>query len=311
MPDKLEDEVKLYKSLLESTKVVPWKLDWASKNFEYMGPQIESLLSGTHQNWVTSEGWSARLHARDKTRVLNFYSEESLASVSDDEIDYRLMKADRGYIWVREFVHVIREDNGEISSLIGFLFDISETKKIEQDVLRLQKKLQEFSFKDGLTGVANRRMFDSVMQEEWVNAQRNQQPVSLVMFDIDYFKQYNDFYGHVQGDETLKTIAKAVNGACTRHRDFFARYGGEEFVFILPETDAASAQKMAERCRNIVFKEQIPHAKSDVSQILTISMGVNTTTPVHGDELLDFIEVVDKLMYEAKQNGRNQIVSAS
>lgn len=178
-------------------------------------------------------------------------------------------------------------------------------------MVTLQKKLEEFSFKDGLTGIANRRMFDSVMEVEWLNARRNNQPLSIIMLDIDYFKQYNDHYGHIQGDDCLKRVAQVLNAAATRSRDFCARFGGEEFVIVLPETDEKSAKKVAERCYKMIFKEQISHPKSQVSQILTFSMGVATIIPTAADnEPLAFINAVDRLLYQAKQNGRNCIVNS-
>ncbi len=307
IPKNIDAEISLYKSILESTKAVPWKVDWVTKGLLYLGPQIEDLLGWPHDSWATVEDWTSKIHARDKKRVLDFYSAESLAMAQDHQIDYRLHKMDSDYVWVHEVVHVVREAGGQIASLMGFMFDISEAKKTEQDVLKLQKQLQEFSFKDGLTGVSNRRMFDTVMEDEWLQAQRNHQPLSLIMLDIDQFKQYNDCYGHVQGDDTLKRIAAVLNNACTRSRDFFARYGGEEFALILPETDSKSAIKMAERCRNLIFKEQVAHAQSTVSQILTISIGVDTIIPHHEDDSLNFIEQVDKLLYQAKEDGRNRI----
>jgi diguanylate cyclase (GGDEF)-like protein len=131
------------------------------------------------------------------------------------------------------------------------------------------------------------------------------------MIDIDYFKQYNDHYGHLQGDECLKRVASALGSAATRARDAFARFGGEEFVLVLPETDETSAYKIAERCRSLIFKEQIPHEKSQTGQLLTISMGVGTITPMHKDEAMAFIEAVDQRLYQAKQKGRNCIVSST
>ncbi len=310
IPENIDAEIALYKSLLESTKAIPWRIDWATKKFDYLGPQIESLFGWSGNSLTTVEDWTSRLHARDKKRVLDFYRADALASAADHEIDYRLLKVDSTYVWVHEVVHVVKDASGQIAILIGFMFDISEIKRTEHDVLKLQKQLHEFSFKDGLTGVSNRRMFDTVLEEEWLYAQRNHQPLSLIMLDIDYFKQYNDCYGHVQGDDTLKRIAVVLNGACTRARDFFARYGGEEFALILPETDHAAAIKMAERCRNLIFKEQILHEQSEVSQILTISIGVDTIMPRHDDKPLTFIEAVDRLMYQAKVGGRNRIVHA-
>jgi diguanylate cyclase (GGDEF)-like protein/PAS domain S-box-containing protein len=313
MPDTFKAptaDSAIYKTLLESTKAIPWKIDWKSMTFAYIGPQIESLLGWTPESWVGAQDWADRMHPEDREWVVNFCVSQSQAGI-DHEADYRALTKSGDYVWIRDVVHVVRDANGEVESLIGFMFDISERKKTEEKLLLLQKELEELSFKDGLTGVANRRMFDSIFEIEWTNARRNNQPLSVIMLDIDYFKQYNDHYGHIQGDDCLKRVAKALSSAATRSRDFFARYGGEEFVLVLPETDMDSAKKVAERCRNLIFKEQIPHDKSEVSQILTISLGVATMIPTHKDEAIDFITSVDRLLYQAKQEGRNCIVKGA
>ncbi|HSH53545.1 MAG TPA: sensor domain-containing diguanylate cyclase [Methylotenera sp.] len=308
--DRMEPDSTVYKTLLESTKAIPWKIDWASAKFAYVGPQIESLLGWTPSSWASVEDWASRMHPEDREWVVNFCIAQSQAG-TDHEADYRALHKDGSYVWIRDVVHVARNEDGSVDSLIGFMFDISERKKTEEKLVTLQKELEILSFKDGLTGVSNRRMFDSVMELEWANARRNNQPLSLIMIDIDYFKQYNDCYGHIQGDDCLKRVGKILSSAATRSRDFFARYGGEEFVLVLPETDAESANKVAERCRQLIFKEQIAHEKSPVSQLLTVSLGVGTITPSHKDEAIGFIEVVDKLLYQAKQNGRNRIANSN
>jgi diguanylate cyclase (GGDEF)-like protein len=226
---------------------------------------------------------------------------------TDHEADYRALTKDGDYVWIRDVVHVVRNAVGEVEALVGFMFDISERKKTEEELLRLQKELEELSFKDGLTGVANRRMFDSIMEIEWENARRNHQPLSLLMLDIDYFKQYNDHYGHIKGDDCLRQVAQVLSLAATRSRDFIARFGGEEFVMILPETDENSAKKVAERCRSLISEAGIPHEQSEISPLLTMSLGVGTIIPASGDEPKTFIEVVDRLLYKAKQNGRDRI----
>jgi diguanylate cyclase (GGDEF)-like protein/PAS domain S-box-containing protein len=306
---KMEPDSTVYKTLLESTNAIPWKIDWSSLKFAYIGPQIESLLGWEPSSWVSVEDWAARMHPEDREWVFNFCVAQSQAGV-DHEADYRALNKDGSYVWIRDVVHVVRNEDGTVNSLIGFMFDISERKKTEEKLATLQKELEILSFKDGLTGVANRRMFDSVMELEWANARRNNQPLSLIMIDIDYFKQYNDHYGHIQGDDCLKRVGKVLSSAATRSRDFLARYGGEEFILVLPETDAESANKVAERCRNLIFKEQIAHENSPVSQILTVSLGVGTITPSHKDESIGFIEAVDRLLYQAKQKGRNRIASS-
>lgn len=308
MSHPLEPDPSVYKTLLESTKAIPWKIDWNSMRFAYIGPQIGPLLGWEPSSWVSVQDWADRIHPEDRERVVNFCVSQSKAGV-DHEADYRALTPNGDYVWIRDVVHVKRTAEGEVECLVGFMFDISERKKTEQKLIDLQKELEQLSFKDGLTGVANRRMFDSVMELEWHNAKRHRQPLSLIMIDIDYFKQYNDHYGHLQGDDCLKRVSQALDEAATRSRDFIARFGGEEFVLVLPDSDAESAATVAERCRKAIFKLQIPHAKSEVSQLLTISLGVGSVVPGPDDELMDFIETVDKRLYLAKQSGRNAIVA--
>ena len=306
---KIQVDSAVYQTLLESTKAIPWKIDWKTMQFAYIGPQIETLLGWQQASWKNADDWAQRMHPEDREKTVNFCVSQSLAGV-DHEADYRAMTTSGEYVWIRDVVHVVRNVAGEVESLIGFMFDISERKKTETALQDLQTKLEEMSFKDGLTGVANRRMLDSVLEQEWTNARRNNQPLSLVMLDIDCFKQYNDFYGHLQGDDCLIRVAQALNGAATRGRDFFARFGGEEFVLVLPETDADAAHKIAERCRSLIFKQQIPHAASPVSQLLTVSLGVGSIVPAHKDDLKTFFEEVDRRLYRAKQAGRNRIVAS-
>ena len=302
-------ENDVYKTLLESTKAIPWKLDWASMQFTYIGPQIEALLGWEPSSWKSVEDWAARMHEDERQWVVDFCVSQSKSGI-DHEADYRALTKDGNYVWIRDVVHVVRKENGEVESLIGFMFDISERKKTEQELIKLQKELEELSFKDGLTGVANRRMFDSVIETEWLKARQNKQPLSLIIIDIDFFKEYNDFYGHLQGDDCLKQVAETLYNVKARSRDFFGRFGGEEFIMLLPEADENAAWSIAERCRQALFKKQIPHEQSKVSQLLTISLGVSTMIPSHDDEHNELISRADKQLYQAKQKGRNCIQSA-
>lgn len=306
-PNEMETDSTVYKTLLESTKAIPWKIDWKTMRFSYIGPQIEALLGWPPSSWVSVEDWAERMHPDDRERVVSFCVAQSQAG-ADHEADYRALTKDGDYVWIRDVVHVVRKQ-GEVESLIGFMFDISERKKTEDKLLALQRELEELSFKDGLTGVANRRMLDTVLDMEWSNARRNRHPLSLILLDIDYFKQYNDFYGHVQGDDCLVQVARLLSSAATRARDFVARFGGEEFVLVLPETDLESAKKVAERCRTLLSEQRIEHLASDVRETLTVSMGVCTVVPVAGSEPRTFFAAVDRLLYEAKQGGRDRIVA--
>lgn len=297
----------VYKTLLESTRAIPWKIDWTTMEFAYIGPQIEELLGWSPETWRTVNDWAERIHEEDRERVVNYCVAQSKAGV-DHEADYRALTKHGDYVWIRDVVHVVRDASGTVEALIGFMFDISERKRTEEKLLTLQRELEDLSFKDGLTGLLNRRRFDSLVEIEWRAARRTQKPLSIVMIDIDYFKQYNDHYGHVRGDDCLKRIAQALRAGVARPRDFLARYGGEEFVIVLPETDAAGAQRVAARCRTAVANEAILHEKSQASRFVTVSMGVGTVTPARDEQLLSFIESVDRCLYRAKQGGRNRLV---
>ncbi|MDG1581789.1 sensor domain-containing diguanylate cyclase [Pseudomonas sp. GOM6] len=307
MNDPFQADSAVYKTLLESTKAIPWKIDWASMTFAYIGPQIEPLLGWTQQSWISANDWAERIHEEDRERVVNFCIAQSQSGI-DHEADYRALTADGRYVWIRDVVHVLRNAAGETEALVGFMFDISERKKTEEQLLALQKQLEEYSYKDGLTGINNRRMFDSVLDVEWASAQRSRRPLSLILLDIDFFKQFNDHYGHIQGDDCLRRVAEALEAAAVRPRDCVARFGGEEFVLVLPETDAESAKQIAERCRKLVGHLRIPHEQSKVAQLLTLSLGVGTIIPEAHDSPLDFIEAVDRLLYQAKQQGRDRLL---
>jgi diguanylate cyclase (GGDEF)-like protein/PAS domain S-box-containing protein len=296
----------VYKTLLESTKAIPWKIVWGTLRFAYIGPQIEDLLGWPSESWQSVDDWAARMHPEDRETVVNFCVEQSQNGV-DHEADYRALTRDGRYVWIRDVVHVVRDANGNVECLIGFMFDITERKKTEEQLLVLQKQLEQISYTDGLTGVPNRRMFNTVLEKEWASAQRTKTPLSLVLLDIDYFKQYNDRYGHLQGDECLKRVGQILDAAGKRARDLFARFGGEEFVLVMPETDSDAALLVAERLRNLILQDKVLHEDSPVDQILTISLGVSTIVPSPEDCSANFLETVDRHLYRAKHEGRNRV----
>ncbi|MEG1770072.1 MAG: sensor domain-containing diguanylate cyclase [Comamonas sp.] len=303
---EFSNDPTVYQALLESTQAIPWKIDWASMTFAYIGPQIEPLLGWSRDSWRSVEDWALRMHPDDRERVVNFCVTQSQAGV-DHEADYRALTRDNGYVWIRDVVHVVRDDQGEVQALIGFMFDISERKKTEERLLALQGELEALSFKDGLTNIANRRRFNASLELEWANARRDQQPLSLLMIDIDFFKQYNDLYGHLRGDQCLMDIAQTLSLALDGPRDLAARFGGEEFVILLPGADADMAWNVAQRCQRLIQKQAITHALSPHDRRLTVSIGVGTITPDEQANPSGFADSIDQQLYAAKNNGRNRI----
>ncbi|MDD4927789.1 MAG: PleD family two-component system response regulator [Gallionella sp.] len=173
--------------------------------------------------------------------------------------------------------------------------------KIKTDLLESQVML------DGLTNIPNRRRFDETLEIEWKRALRDGMPLSLIMLDIDYFKRYNDHYGHGVGDNCLKKVAASLAGSIDRPSDFVARYGGEEFVAILPDTDATGARVIAERFCSHVESMKIAHGFSDVSNFVTVSVGLASVIPTIDMTPTDLLSRADERLYQAKESGRNRV----
>ena len=173
------------------------------------------------------------------------------------------------------------------------------------------RELQRLSSLDGLTGIANRRQFDKTLEQEWQRALRNCAELSLIMIDIDYFKLFNDTYGHQAGDDCLKNVALALARIVHRPSDIVARYGGEEFAVILPETDTEGTQRVAEKMREAVFRLNVRHDASKVADKITLSIGVASMNPSGGDNPDCLLAAADDALYRAKHAGRNRVEVAN
>ena len=171
-------------------------------------------------------------------------------------------------------------------------------------------ELKRLTHTDGLTGIANRRYFDDYMKQEWLRAQRDKTPLSLLLMDVDCFKLYNDTYGHVAGDDVLRRVGAAIAAGGARPADLAARYGGEEFAVILPDTNAAGARELAERICLAVAGLGIAHTTSKAVDHVTVSVGAATVYPVQGGDIVGLIKRVDDCLYNAKQSGRNRVRAA-
>jgi diguanylate cyclase (GGDEF)-like protein len=178
-----------------------------------------------------------------------------------------------------------------------------QTMKLEA----LNHELSMISMKDSLTGLFNRRYFDEFIRVEWIHAFRERTPISFIFIDIDYFKAFNDTYGHLNGDDCLIGVASAMAESDKRAGDLVARYGGDEFAIVLPNTDLIGAHLVAEKIVQAVKNLQIRHVSSAINQYVTVSAGVTTMIPMEGKNYFDLIKKADEVLYQAKENGRNRV----
>jgi diguanylate cyclase (GGDEF)-like protein len=204
----------------------------------------------------------------------------------------------------------------QFTGLVGLLWCIYILVNLLKNIeLNVQESLHEVNRSlelqatlDGLTGIANRRRFDIVLDAEWRRHERGQLPLSVLLIDVDLFKQYNDELGHLAGDDCLREIACAIQSSVGRAGDIVARYGGEEFAVILPDTDLHASIWIAEEIRRGVERLRIRHPHSLFNRYLTISVGVTTCVPLREGYCKDFLHNADLALYRAKANGRNQSV---
>ena len=200
----------------------------------------------------------------------------------------------------------------------GLPFEVAETRLLEscaamlatrvyaEDAAERGAHLERLAFTDGLTGIANRRRFDEVLPREWKRAQRTELPISLLMIDIDYFKRYNDAYGHQAGDRCLRAVAAAMQERIARPSDLLARYGGEEFVVVLPETTLAGATRVGEELRHAVAGAAIVYEDSSLGMV-SLSIGAAVAVPSPSEDCATLLAAADRSLYRAKQLGRNRL----
>jgi len=194
-----------------------------------------------------------------------------------------------------------------VRSLLKLKEETDKRKAFAHQLEEANAILKRLSSVDGLTQIPNRRSFDEFLEREWKRCLREKKPLSVALTDIDCFKFYNDNYGHQPGDDTLKAVAQALEKSLTRPGDFAARYGGEEFTLVMPNTDRAGAEKVAEAGRAAVEALQITHDFNLASvKKVTLSLGVATMIPTEDKVAKDLVELADLALYEAKEGGRNQ-----
>lgn len=232
-------------------------------------------------------------------RVIDGHYDVEIATDRGDEIGRLTIIFNRMVAQIRRYLAELHKSNVELEAI-----NINLEKKVEERT----RQLEALSNQDGLTGIANRRKLDEYLRHEFDLAARNAFSLSLIILDIDFFKHFNDTYGHPAGDDCLKKVAQALSDSLHRSSDFAARYGGEEFVAILSNSSHEAACTIGERIRANIQRLEIPHEASSVAQRVTVSLGICTLDNCKTTSLHDFIILADELLYKAKKNGRNRIV---
>lgn len=256
-------------------------------------------LFGVDAAPTTYEAYMALIHPDDRElvggRVARF-----LDTGEYEELEHRVVLGER-VRWMLCRGMAIRDERGGVCGLMGLSIDITERKAAEQ-------RLAALSVTDELTGLANRRRVHDVLAHEWQRCARLQRPMSAVMCDIDHFKEFNDAFGHLRGDDCLQRVGKVLAGVCQRATDLVARYGGEEFLVVLPDTPLDGAAAIAERMRDTVAELRIESASSHVAPVLTISAGVATMSPApDAGAGVELVALADEALYRAKRGGRNRV----
>lgn len=230
-----------------------------------------------------------------------FHPEEVVARLENQLTLKRLQsKLEEQNCLLEEKNWLLEEQNAQL------LREISKRQDVEKALQQANEKLQALACIDNVTGVANRHHFEDSLQREWQRSAREKLPISLILCDIDYFKTYNDTYGHLAGDTCLKQVARAIAHEVKRPTDLVARYGGEEFAVILPNTNFRGAVRVAQNIQLAVQRLRIIHLGSSVSDFLTLSLGIASIVPCDRQSPKVAIALADKALYRAKEQGRNR-----
>ncbi len=258
----------------------------------------------------TLETWSTLTHPDDLPILEDALQHAARGGAPGFDIEIRMLSENSQWRWIQARGRSVETGaDGRVIRIVGTLSDISKYKQVELALQKANEELQRLAALDGLTQIANRMRFEDRLTQEWRRARREEKSLALIICDIDYFKNYNDTYGHLKGDEALYTVAQTISSALKRPMDLVARYGGEEFGMILPNTDVTGALRVAREVKAAVDGLRIEHKASRIGRSLSLSFGVAATVPAAGASLRDLMESADQALYKAKAMGRDRIVA--
>jgi diguanylate cyclase (GGDEF)-like protein/PAS domain S-box-containing protein len=271
----------------------------------YVSPAITEVLGWQPQE-VLAETFRDRVHPEDAQKLTQLL-EDCAAGKPTRPLAYRSRTKGGEYHWLETNPRLYHDPlTGEPAGIVSILRDVAERKTAEEELSRAFRMVQNLASIDGLTGIANRRLFDETLEREWRRAVRDGRQLSLALLDVDHFKLYNDLYGHLSGDDCLRQIAESIRNVVTRAADLAARYGGEEFALILPNTDRNGALKICNEILAAVRKRNIVH-NANPHAVVTVSAGCMTCIARDDSNYRVALEAADAALYRAKALGRNRV----
>jgi diguanylate cyclase (GGDEF)-like protein/PAS domain S-box-containing protein len=277
----------------------------------------EFILANSELAWMLGYDSTEVLISKRKKNFYNIFTDpikttefKEYLKETDEVNRFRceLNKKNGGSLWTLSYAKIVRDKNSRKSGFNGFVIDISDTIRAENALKDANTQLMFLSVQDGLTKIPNRRKFDEFLANEWARHKRDKNELTVIICDIDFFKFYNDTYGHQEGDDCLIKVAQAINDSVFRPGDLAARYGGEEFALVLPQTDAKGALKVAENLNECIENLRLEHRGSSVAEYVTLSVGASSTIPNKDTSFEDLLVRADEALYEAKRTGRNKAI---
>lgn len=309
MEEALKQSEQQYRFIAENSTDIIAHLT-ADGNYLYVTPVMEDMLGYAPDELIGFSPFEL-IHPDHRDELKQALQDATVnTEIKMLTFSYRMRKKDGEYIWMETTARDIRNEEGGLEGILTVTRDITNRKMIEEGLRETNEILQRLSSIDGLTGIANRRYFDEFLEQEWARGIRHGYSLSLIMFDIDYFKKYNDTYGHQKGDQCLQEVARTSANTFKRTTDLVARYGGEEFSVILPHTEWKEAFRLAEQLRKNIEGMKIPHQASEIAEYVTISVGVATILPNSISASAELIEKADQALYLAKRLGRNRVMGS-
>ena len=277
----------------------------------FMSSMAHAIFGLPPQEYMTLQQWMDMVHPEDRAHVLQVHA-EAIAAHTPLGTQYRIVRASDGaQRWLQVWGEYGDGTDTDPLRMTGTVQDITERKQAEQQLARYRDALEERVRLDPMTQVANRLALGEAMQREWEQARLRGMPLALLMIDVDFFKAYNDHYGHVAGDRCLQRVAQALASAVQRAGELAARYGGEEFAVLLPDSDELRAVAVAHRLREAVRELALEHQASPCGAQVTISVGVACVRPADGQPLehaqTTLFQQADEALYRAKQAGRDRV----